>query len=104
MVPVVRRSGGPGSGTGGAAAGTGAAAAGGERQRPSPEEMQRRMAAMPPPTPSAMTMTFEEFTSVDGVKLPKRITLAADKTPVEEWTLEQIKVNPSVKADLFQKK
>ena len=49
-------------------------------------------------------MTFDEYASVDGVKLPKRITLSADGTPVEEWTLEKIKVNPSVKADLFEKK
>ena len=114
--------GGPGSGTGGGSGGApsaapggapaagapagepGASAPGGERQRPSPEEMQRRMAAMPPPKPSAMKMTFEEFAAVDGVTLPKRITLSADNTPVEEWTLEKIKVNPSVKADLFQKK
>ena len=104
---------GPGTGAGagpggapsapGAPAGEpGAGAPGG--QRPSPEEMQRRMAAMPPPTPSAMRMTFDEFASVDGVKLPKRISLAADNTPVEEWTLEKIKVNPSVKASLFEKK
>ena len=108
--------GGPGSGTGGGAGGaagpgTGGgapagepAAGGGERQRPSPEEMQRRMAAMPPPTPSAMQMSFEDYSSVDGVKVPKRITVSADGKPVEEWTLEKIKVNPSVKADLFEKK
>lgn len=119
--------GGPGSGTGGGPGGApgaapggaagapapapgtpagepGAAAPDGPRQRPSPEEMQRRMAAMPPPKPSAMRMTFEEFAAVDGVKLPKRITLAADNEPVEEWTLEKIKVNPTVKAELFQKK
>ena len=62
------------------------------------------MAAMPPPTPSAMQMSFEEYSSVDGVKVPKRITVSADGKPVEEWTLEKIKVNPSVKADLFEKK
>jgi hypothetical protein len=96
---------GGGGGTGGGAgAGGGGGVGGGERQRPSPEEMQRRMAAMPPPTPSAMRMTFDEFAAVDGVKLPKRISLSADNTPVEEWTLEKIKVNPSVKAGLFEKK
>jgi hypothetical protein len=100
----------PGAGAGGAPGapagepGAGAPGAGPGGQRPSPEEMQRRMAAMPPPTPSAMTMTFDEYASVDGVKLPKRISLSADNTPVEEWTLEKIKVNPSVKADLFEKK
>ena len=97
------RGGGSGGGAGGrGAAGPGAGAPGG--QRPSPEEMQRRMAAMPPPTPSAMRMTFDEFAQVDGVMLPKRISLAADNTPVEEWTIEKIKVNPPVKAGLFEKK
>ena len=97
--------GGPGSGTGGGGgAGAGAGGAGGERQRPSPEEMQRRMAAMPPPTPSAMQMNFDEYSSVDGVKVPKHIRLSADGKPVEEWTFEKIKVNPAVKADLFDKK
>ncbi len=95
---------GGGGGTGGGAGAGGGGGGGGERQRPSPEEMQRRMAAMPPPTPSAMRMTFDEFAAVDGVMLPKRISLAADNTPVEEWTLEKIKVNPSVKAGLFEKK
>jgi hypothetical protein len=95
---------GPGGGGGAGAGGGGGGGVGGGRQRPSPEEMQRRMAAMPPPTPSAMRMTFDEFAAVDGVMLPKRISLAADSTPVEEWTLEKIKVNPSVKAGLFEKK
>ena len=100
------RAGGPGGGGGAGGGGGrgGGGGGGGERQRPSPEEMQRRMAAMPPPTPSAMRLTFDEFASVDGVTLPKRISLAADSTPVEEWTLEKIKVNPSVKAGLFEKK
>ncbi len=100
--------GGPGSGTGGGG-GTGAGGGpaggpGGERQRPSPEEMARRMAAMPPPTPSAMQMSFEDYRSVDGVTMPARISLSADGKPVEEWTLEKIKVNPSVKANFFDKK
>lgn len=118
--------GGPGSGTGrgqggapgaapeGGAAGApaqgapagapGAGAPDGQRQRPTPEEMQRRLANMPPPKPSAMKMTFDEYTSVDGVKLPKHIALSADNEPVEEWTLEKIKVNPSIKPELFVKK
>ena len=59
---------------------------------------------MPPPAPSAMRMTFDEFTTVDGVTLPNRISIAVDGTPSEEWTIEKIKVNPSIKAELFQKK
>jgi hypothetical protein len=49
-------------------------------------------------------MTFDEFDTFDGVKLPRRINLSVDGKPAEEWTLEKIKVNPSLKADLFQKK
>ncbi len=98
---------GPGGGTGGGpggapGAGGGAPGVGGER--PSPEEMRRRMESMPPPAPSAVQMRFDDFASVDGVKLPRRISLSVDGTPTEEWTVEKIKVNPSIKADLFQKK
>jgi hypothetical protein len=106
--------GGPGAGPGGPGSGTGAGAGpGGGRGtgpgagpggRPDPEEMRRRMESMPPPPPSAMQMRFDEYDSFDGVKLPKRIAVSADGTPVEEWTLEKIKVNPPVKADFFVKK
>jgi hypothetical protein len=66
--------------------------------------MRRRMESMPPPPPSAVQMRFDEYATVDGVKLPKRISLSVDGTPTEEWTLDKIKVNPSIKAELFQKK
>ena len=59
---------------------------------------------MPPPEPSQMTMYLADFKKVDGVMLPHRVTIAADGKPVEEWTIEKLKVNPSVKADLFDKK
>ena len=66
--------------------------------------MRRRMESMPPPAPSAVQMRFDDYATVDGVKLPKRISLSVDGTPTEEWTVEKIKVNPSIKAELFQKK
>lgn len=106
---------GPG-GADGAGAGPGTPAAGGpppaggepgqrpQGERPSREEIERRMASMPLPTPSAMQMRFDEYATVDGVKVPKRISLSADGKPVEEWTLEKIKMNPSLKADFFTKK
>jgi hypothetical protein len=93
---------GPGTGPGIPGAGAGSGGPGGER--PSPEEMRRRMESMPPPAPSAMQMRFDEYATVDGVKLPKRISVSADGAPVEEWTLEKIKINPSLKADFFDKK
>ena len=66
--------------------------------------MRRRMESMPPPEPSAVQMRFDDYASVDGVKLPKRISLSVDGAPTEEWTGEKFKINPSIKADLFQKK
>ncbi|MGE0816453.1 MAG: hypothetical protein AB7O93_24145 [Vicinamibacterales bacterium] len=99
----------PGAAPGAGAPGAGApppeaGAAPGPGGRPSPEEMRRRMESMPPPAPSAVQMTFAEYATVDGVKLPKRINLSVDGTPTEEWTIEKIKVNPQIKPELFEKK
>ncbi|MEZ5419692.1 MAG: hypothetical protein R2708_20430 [Vicinamibacterales bacterium] len=96
--------GGPPPAAGGAPGGQPGAPGGEPGQRPSPEEMRRRMESMPPPAPSAMQMTFAEYDSVDGVKLPRRVNVSVDGQPTEEWTIEKIKVNPSIKADLFEKK
>lgn len=103
---------GPGAGAGaGAGAGPGGGARAGARpgpgpdgQRPDPEEMRRRMAAMPPPEPSTVSLYLGDYKKVDGVMLPHRLTQAVDGKTVEEWTIEKVKVNPSVKADLFEKK
>ncbi len=73
-------------------------------QRPNPEEMRRRIEAMPPPAPSAVSLYLGDYKRVDGVMLPHRLTQAVDGKTVEEWTIEKVKVNPSVKADLFEKK
>jgi hypothetical protein len=82
-----------------------AAAHGGEaQQRPSPEEVRRRIESMPPPTPSMFTLYLGEYKKVDGVMVPHRLTYAVEGKTVEEWTLEKVKLNPSVKADLFDKK
>jgi hypothetical protein len=94
-----RGAGGPGGGPGG---GRGPGAAGG--QRPSEEEIRRRIESMPPPTPSAVQMSLADYTTVDGVKFPKLVSITVDGKPSEEWTLEKIKVNPALKADFFDKK
>jgi hypothetical protein len=95
---------GTGAGGGGGGATRGGPPPGGDGQRPSPEEIKRRMEAMPPLTPSQVTLYLGEFKKVDGVVLPHRLTQAVDGKTVEEWTIEKIKVNPSIKADLFEKK
>ena len=73
-------------------------------ERPSPEEMRRRMEAMPPPTPSTVALYLGDYKKVDGVMVPHRLTQAIEGKTVEEWTLEKVKVNPTVKADLFETK
>jgi hypothetical protein len=73
-------------------------------QRPSEEEIRRRIESMPPPTPSAVQVSLADYTTVDGVKFPKLVSVTVDGKPSEEWTLEKIKVNPSLKADFFDKK
>jgi hypothetical protein len=76
----------------------------GDRQRPDPEEVRRRMEAMPPAAPSNVTLYLGDYKKVDGVMLPHRLTQAVDGKTVEEWTIERARVNPNVKADLFEKK
>jgi hypothetical protein len=76
----------------------------GDRAGGDDEEIRRRIAEMPPPAPSAVRMSFAEYTTVDGVKVPTQITIAVDGKPSEEWTVEKIKINPSLKADFFEKK
>ena len=62
------------------------------------------MDSMPPPAPSNITLFLGEFKKVDGVMLPHRLTYAVDGKTVEEWTIEKARINPSIKADLFEKK
>ena len=66
--------------------------------------MRRRIESMPPPTPSTVSLYLADYKKVDGVMLPHRLTQAVDGKTVEEWTIEKVKVNPNVKADLFEKK
>ena len=92
---------GPGEGRGAAPGATGAAAPG---QAPDPQEMRRRMQDQPPPSPSNVMLYLGDFKEVDGVMLPHRLTQAVDGKTVEEWTIAKARINPNIKADLFEKK
>ena len=102
--PGGRRPGGQGAAGAAGAAGAGPPPPGGDGQRPSPEEIRRRMESMPPPAPSAVSLYLGDYKKVDGVMLPHRLTQAVDGKTIEEWTIEKVKINPAVKADLFEKK
>ena len=74
---------------------------------PSREEIERRMKEMReagPPPQVDVQLFLSDHKKVDGVLLPHTIRRAVDGNTVEEWTIETFKVNPSFKADKFDKK
>jgi hypothetical protein len=98
--PMVMINGGPGRGPGGPGR------PGGPPPRMTPEEMQKRgeeMRRNPPPL-GTYAIHLSDFKKVDGVMLPHRIETSLDGEPNEEWTVEKFKVNPSLKADFWDKK
>jgi len=93
------------AGPGGPGRGRGAGGPAGE-QRPSEEEMQRRIEEFRkqgPPPPSAFSMHLSDYKKVDGVMLPHKVDVSIEGEPNEEWTIEKYRVNPSIKAQEFEK-
>lgn len=76
-------------------------------QRPSREEMQRRMAearaAGPPPLADAQ-LFVSDYRKVDGIMVPHTLRRAIDGKTVEEWQVTSVKINPTFKADKFERK
>jgi hypothetical protein len=105
--PMVMINGGPG-GPGGPGRGPGGPPPGGGGGRPqmTPEEMQKRVEEMRknPPALGTYAMHLGEYKKVDGVMLPHKIDISLDGQPNEEWTVEKYKVNPTIKADTWEKK
>lgn len=105
--PMVMINGGPG-GPGGPGRGPGGAGRGGPGGPPrmSPEEMQKRMEEMRknPPALGTYAMHLGDYKKVDGLMLPHKIDISLDGQPNEEWTVEKYKVNPTIKADTWEKK
>jgi hypothetical protein len=100
---------GPGRGPGGPgrrAGEPGGAGPGAPPPQITPEELQKRADEMRrnPPALGTYAMHLGEFKAVDGVMLPHRIDISLDGQPSEEWTVEKYKVNPSIKADTWEKK
>jgi hypothetical protein len=108
--PMVMIAGGPGRGPGGPGGpgGGGARGPGGPGGPPpmNQEEMQKRMEEMrrnPPPL-GTFAIHVSDFKKVDGVMLPHKLDTSLDGQPNEEWTVEKYKVNPTIKADVWEKK
>jgi hypothetical protein len=69
---------------------------------PSPEEIEK-MRREPPQT-ATFEVRYGEYKKVDGVVFPHLLTTAANGNVTEEWTVDKIKVNPSLKPESFVKK
>ena len=96
--PMVMINGGPGRGPGGPGGPGG--------PPPTPEQVQQRVAEMPrtPPPLGTFAMHLSDYRKVDGIMLPHKIETSLDGEPNEEWTIEKYKVNPQIKADVWEKK
>jgi hypothetical protein len=100
--PMIMMQGGPG----GPGRGPGGPGGPGGRPQITPEEMQKRVEEMRrnPPQMGTYAMHLGEYKKVDGVMLPHKIDISLDGQPNEEWTVEKYKVNPTIKADTWEKK
>jgi hypothetical protein len=96
--PMVMINGGPGRGPGGPGGPGGPPA--------SPEAVERRVAEMQrtPPPLGTFAMHLADYKKVDGIMLPHKIETSLDGEPNEEWTIEKYKVNPQLKAEIWEKK
>ena len=56
-----------------------------------------------PRTPATLQMTLSDYKTVNGIKLPHLITRGANGQTMEEWSVSSSKLNPSFKADVFNK-
>ena len=105
--PMVRINNGPGRGPGGPGGPPPPPGPGGApRPQMSPEELEKMREEMrrnPPPL-GTFALHLSDFKKVDGIMLPHKIETSLDGEPNEEWTIEKFKVNPSIKADLWDKK
>lgn len=107
MVMINGGPGGPGRGPGGPGRGPGGPGGpGGPPPQMTPEEMQKRVEEMRknPPALGTYAMHLGDYKKVDGIMLPHKIDISLDGQPNEEWTVEKYKVNPTIKADVWEKK
>ena len=70
-----------------------------------PEEREKRMRDAMERAPEVdVRLAFADYKTVNGISLPHRIVRSEGGTPTEETTISKYKINPSLKADKFEKK
>jgi hypothetical protein len=62
-----------------------------------------RGADQAPAQPPTVQLTVDDYKVVNGIKLPHHITRGLNGRTVEEWTVKRYKLNPTFKADVFNK-
>lgn len=79
-----------------------------EAKKVTPEELEKQAkeaaekAKAEPPV--EFQMRFMEYREEGGVKLPHRLSRSMEGKITEEWELQKFKINPTIKADKFEKK
>ncbi len=69
------------------------------------KEMQAKAQAAAAAEPLVETqLRFEDYRAEGGITLPHRISRTVDGQVTEEWQLTKFKINPTIKADKFEKK
>ncbi len=70
-----------------------------------PEEREKRMREAMERAPEVdVKLAFAEYKNFNGISLPTRIVRSEGGTPTEEVNISKYKINPSLKADKFEKK
>ena len=68
------------------------------------EVRAQAMAAQGAPKTTTVALHLSDYKKVDGVMVPHQIDTSVNGQASETWTIENFKVNPTVKASVFQKK
>jgi hypothetical protein len=77
----------------------------GQQTQMTPEERERRMRDAMERAPEVdVRLAFADYKTVNGISLPHRIVRSEGGTPTEETDISKYKINPSMKADKFEKK
>lgn len=53
--------------------------------------------------PATLQMTLAEYKTVNGLRLPHRLTRGTSDTTTEEWMVDGYRINPAFRADVFTK-
>ena len=67
------------------------------------EVRAQALTASGPPRTSTVAMHLSGYKRVDGVMMPHQIDISIDGQASQAWSIDTFKINPKVKANVFQK-